>query len=106
MPIKSSYPSLSVHHVSQKVVGDDSWYDCKEKLKITQALLQKQEQLVECLKGEIKALLVDNDQLRYDLLCSNCQKYLDGKQPGDTILALPCPACMGAEGYMKAWSLE
>ena len=64
------YPSLSVHHVSQKVVGDVDdvlcWYDCKEELKRTQALLQKQEQLVECLKGEIKASRLNNDQLRYE----------------------------------------
>lgn len=63
-----------------------AWYDCKEELKRTQARLKKQEQLVECLKGEIKALRGDNDQLRYELLCSNCQRYLDGKQPGDSIL--------------------
>ena len=79
-------------------------YDCKEELKRTQARLQKQEQLVECLEGEVKALRGDNDQLRYELLCSNCQRYLDGKQPGDTILALPCHACMGTEGYTKNWS--
>lgn len=83
-----------------------AWYDCKEELKRTQARLEKQEQLVECLKRDIKALRVDNDQLRYELLCSNCQRYFDGKQPGDTILALPCHACMGTEGYTKNWSRE
>ena len=26
---------------------------------------------------------------------------VDSKQPGDTILALPCPSCIGTEGYAK-----
>lgn len=83
-----------------------AWYECEQELKQVRALLQTQEQLVECLKREIKALRVDNDQLRYELLCSNCQKYLDGKQPGDTILALPCSHCIGIVGYTKNWTRE
>lgn len=77
------------------------WYDCKEELKRTQALLQKQEQLVECLKGEIKALRLDNDQLRYEQLCVTCRAYIDRKRPGDTILALPCSHCISIAGYTK-----
>lgn len=75
-------------------------------MKRTQALLQKQEQLVECLKGEIKALRLDNDQLRYELFCLTCRTYIDRKQPGDTILALAYPHCIGIAGYTKNWSRE
>lgn len=51
----------------------------------------------------MKALQVDNTEMRYELLCSKCQRYIDQKRPGDTILALPFPACIGTEGYTKNW---
>lgn len=81
-----------------------AWYDFKEELKKTQALLQTHEQVMEYLKGEIKALRVDNDQLRYELLCGNCRAYIDRKQPGDTIVAVPCSHCIGIDGYTKNWN--
>ena len=51
----------------------------------------------------MKALQVDNTEMRYELLCSKCQRYIDQKRPGYTILALPFPACIGTEGYTKNW---
>ena len=75
-------------------------------MKRTQALLQKQEQLVECLKGEIKAFSLEKDQLRYELFCVTYRTYIDRKQRGDTILALAYPHCIGIAGYTKNWSRE
>ena len=46
------------------------------------------------MKGESEALRVDNDQLRYELLCSSCRAYLDRKQPGNTIEGMACPHWM------------
>ena len=71
------------------------WYQCKEQLEITQATLQRKEQLIDIMKGELEALRVDNKQLRYQLLCSSCRAYLDRKKPGDTIECSPCPYCIG-----------
>lgn len=45
-------------------------------------------------KGELQALRLDNKHLRYQMLCSSCRSYLDGKQPGDTIECSPCPYCI------------
>ena len=67
------------------------------------AFLQVRDKQIELMRGEMKALQVDNTQMRYELLCSKCQRYIDQKQPGDTILALPFPACIGTEGYTKNW---
>ena len=61
------------------------WYHCKEQLEITQATLQRKEQIIDIMEGELEALRVDNKQLRYQLLCSSCRAYLDRKKPGDTI---------------------
>ena len=71
------------------------WYQCKENLEITQATLQRKEQLIDIMKGELEALRVDNKQLRYQLLCSSCRAYLDRKKPGDAIECSPCPYCIG-----------
>lgn len=77
------------------------WYQCKEELEI----LQKKEQLIGNMKGKLEALRVDNDQLRYELLCSSCRAYLDRKQPVDTSVGLTCPHCIGISGYVKNWHL-
>ena len=58
------------------------------------------------MKGQVTALQTDNAQLRYELLCPRCQRDIDKKQPGDTILALPCPACIGTEGCTKNWGQQ
>ena len=71
------------------------WYQCKEQLERTQSTLQRKEQLIDTMKGELEALRVDNNQLRYQLLCSSCRAYLDLKKIGDTIECLPCPYCIG-----------
>ena len=36
------------------------WYQCKEELERTQAFLQRKEQLIDNMKGELEALRVDN----------------------------------------------
>ena len=71
------------------------WYQCKEQLEITQATLQRKEQLIDIMKRELEALRVDNKQLRYQLLCASCRAYLDRKKSGDTIECSPCPYCIG-----------
>ena len=71
------------------------WYQCKEQLEITKATLQRKDQLIDTMNGELEALRLDNKQLRYQLLCSSCRAYLDSKKPGDTIVALTCPHCIG-----------
>ena len=77
------------------------WYQRKEELEI----LQKKEQLIDNMKGKLEALRVDNDQLRYELLCSSFRAYLDRKQPVDTIVGLTCPHCIEISGYVKNWNL-
>ena len=47
------------------------WYQCNQGLERNQAILQEKEQLIDIMKGESEALRVDNDQLRYELLCSS-----------------------------------
>ena len=42
------------------------------------------------MKGELEALILDNKQLRYQLLCSSFRAYLDSDKPGDTTVALTC----------------
>ena len=54
----------------------------------------------------MKVSQVDNTQMHYELLCSKYQRHIDQKQPGDTILASPCPACIGTEGYTKNWGQQ
>ena len=78
-----------------------AWRDCEVELKQLRALLQVRDEQIEVMKGQIAALQTDNAQLRYELLCPKCKRYLDSKQPGDTILAIPCPSCIGTEGYAK-----
>ena len=80
-----------------------AWHDCEVELKQLRVLLQVRDKQIEVTKGQITALQSDNTQLRYELLCPKCQRYIDQKQPGHTILALPCPACIGTEGYTKNW---
>ena len=75
-----------------------AWHDCEVELKQLRALLQTRDKQIEVMKGEIAALQTDNGQLRYELLCPKSQGYLDSKQPDDTILAIPCPSCIGKEG--------
>ena len=77
------------------------WHECKVELNQLRDLLQAHDKQIEVMKGAIAALQTDNAQLRYELLCPKCQSYLDSKQPGDTILAIPCPSCIGTEGYAK-----
>ena len=81
-----------------------AWHECKVELKQLRDLLQTRDKQIEVMKGEIAALQTDNAQLRYELLCLKCQRYLDSKQPGDTILAIPCPSCIGTDGYAKNFS--
>ena len=69
-------------------------YQCKDQLERTRATLQRKEQLMDTMKGELQALRLDNKHLRYQMLCSSCRSYLDGKQPGDTIECSPCPYCI------------
>ena len=76
-------------------------HDCEVELKQLRALLQVRYKQIEDMKGHIIALQTDNAQSRYELPCPKCQRYLDSKQPGDTILAIPCPSCIGTEGYAK-----
>ena len=78
-----------------------SWHECEMELKQLRALLQARDKQIEVMKEEIPALQTDNAKLRYELLCPKCQRYLDSKQPGDTILAIPCPSCIATEGYTK-----
>ena len=80
-----------------------AWFDCEQELKQVRALLQVRDKQIELMRGEMKALQVDNTPMRYELLCSKCQRYIDQKQPGDTILALPCPDCTGTEWCTKNW---
>ena len=74
-----------------------AWHDCEVELKQLRTLLQVRDKK----KGQITALQTDNAQLRYELLYPKCQRYLASKQPGDTILAILCPSCIGTEGYTK-----
>ena len=83
-----------------------AWFVCEQELKQVRDLLQVRDKQIELMRGEMKALQVDNTQMRCELLCSKCQRYIDLKQPGDTILALPCPACFGTEGYTKNWGQQ
>ena len=78
-----------------------AWHDCEVELKQLRALLPVQDKKIEDMKGHIIALQTDNAQLRYELLRPNSRRYLDSKQPGDTILAIQCPSCIGTEGYAK-----
>ena len=71
-----------------------AWLECEVELKQLRDLLQTRNKQIEVMKGEIAALQTDNAQLRYELLCPKCQSYLDSKQPGDTILAIPFPSCI------------
>ena len=72
------------------------WYQCKEQLEITKATLQRKDQLIDTMQEELEASRLDNKkQLRYQLLCSSCRAYLNSKRPGDTIVALTCPHCIG-----------
>ena len=66
-----------------------AWFVCEQELKQVRDLLQVRDKQIELMRGEMKALQVDNTQMRCELLCSKCQRYIDLKQPGDTILALP-----------------
>ena len=52
-------------------------------------------EMTQLWKEELEALRLDNKQLRYQLLCSFCRANLDSKKPGDTIVALTCPHCIG-----------
>ena len=54
-------------------------YQCKEQLEIIKATLQRKDQLMDTMKGELEALRMDNKQLGYQLLCSSCRAYLDSK---------------------------
>ena len=83
-----------------------AWHDSELELKQLRALFKIREKQIEVIRGEMKALQVDNTQLRYELLCPKCRNYLASKQPGDTILALPCPSCIGTEGYTKNWGQQ
>ena len=78
-----------------------AWHGCEMELKQLRALLQTRDKQIEVVKGEIAALQTVNAKLHYELLCPKYQRYLDSKQPGDTILAIPCPSCIGTEGYTK-----
>ena len=60
-----------------------AWHDCEVELKQLRALLQLRGKQTEVMKGQITALQTDNAQLRYELLCPKCQRYLDSKEPGD-----------------------
>ena len=78
-----------------------AWHECEVELKLLRDLLQTRNKQIAVMKGDIAALQTDNAQLRYELLCPKCQRYLDSKQPGDTILPIPCLSCIGTEGYAK-----
>ena len=71
------------------------WYQCKEQLKITQATLQRKEQLIDIMKGELEALRVDNKQLRYQLFCASCRAYLDRKKQGTPSNVRPVLTVLG-----------
>ena len=66
-----------------------AWHECEVELKQLRDLLQTLDKQIEVMKGDIAALQTDNAQLRYELLCPKCQRYIDSKQPGDTIWATP-----------------
>ena len=83
-----------------------AWHDSELELKQLRALFKIREKQIEVIRGEMKALQVDNTQLRYELLCPKCRNSLASKQPGDTILALPCLSCIGTEGYTKNWGQQ
>jgi len=78
-----------------------TWHDCDQSSDLFSDLLQVREKRIEVMKGQITALQTGNAQLRFELLCPKCQRYLDSKQPGDTMLAIPCPSCIGTEGCAK-----
>ena len=90
---------------AKRLLMTQLWYQCNPELERNQAILQKKEQLIDIMKGESEALHVNNDQLRYELLCSSCRAYLDRKQPGDTFEGMACPHCIGISGYVKNWNL-
>ena len=50
------------------------------------------------LKDQCLALRLDNDGLRYIMLCQDCCGYLDSKRPGDTVEGYSCPSCIGVMG--------
>ena len=65
-------------------------HECEVELKQLRALLQTRDKQIEVMKGEIAALQTDNAQLRYELLCPKCQRYLDSKQRRFVLAEKPC----------------
>ena len=53
------------------------------------------------LKDQCLALRLDNDGLRYIMLCQDCRRYLDNKRPGDTVEGYSCPSCIGLMGSSR-----
>ena len=60
-------------------------------------LCQKENECGE-LKDQCLALRLENDSLRYIMLCQDCRHYLDSKKPGDTVEEYSCPRCIGVAG--------
>ena len=57
----------------------------EEILEKTQRQLRQKEKECDELKDQCLVLRLDNDGLRYIMLCQDCRRYLESKRPGDTV---------------------
>ena len=53
------------------------------------------------LKDQCLALRLDNDDLRYIMLCQDCRCCLDSQRPEDTVEGYSCPSCIGLMGSSR-----
>ena len=70
----------------------------EEVLEKTQRQLRQKEKECDELKDQCLPLRLDNDGLRYIMLCQDCRRYLYSKRPGDTVKGYSCPSCIGVMG--------
>ena len=73
----------------------------EEVLDKTQRQLRQKEKECDELKDQCLALRLDNDGVRYIMLCQDCRRYLDNKRPGDTVEGYSCPSCIGLMGSCR-----
>lgn len=71
------------------------WYHCKEQLEITQATLQRKEQLIDTMKGELEALRVDNKQLSVVVFLPPCLLISIVKNQGTPSIVRPVLTALG-----------
>ena len=73
----------------------------EEVLEKTQRQLRQKEKECDELKDQCLALRLDNDGLRYLMLCQDCCRYLESKRPGDTVEGYSFPSCIGLMGSFR-----